>query len=79
MGFFVVFVKFIIIVFRKTFVNTSVQSRTSIAQETKDVFFPSESLEQQLSYAVQMCDQLCRNAWLGRQVVAPASVVCKRW
>jgi len=56
--------------------GTSVQSRTSTAQETKDVFFPSESFEQQLNYAVQICDRHCRNAW---QVVALTSVVCGRW
>lgn len=59
--------------------TTLVQSRTSTAQETKNAFFPSESLEQQSNRAVQVCDQHCRNACLGRKAVAPTSVACESW
>lgn len=59
--------------------GTSVQIRASVAQESKRVGFTSESLEQHLSCAVQIRDQVCGNAHLSRQVVATTSVVWEKW
>lgn len=52
--------------------DSSGQSRSSIVQETKDIFSPSETLEQQLSCTVQICDQHCKESLSKQANVVPS-------